>query len=263
MMKITGLFLFFIFSSSAWADLKGKLTIREPNVKQGQIVIGQIQIKRDDVSFILQESDLEDKKLSPSLYVLKPLWVKVSENNADIIEAEVLLVVLDNLYQDVPQILTLLQEKVIFETNMFSQVEIYKKQPPQDLIYLPFGLSIPMNPQLRMGLMLGGGLLSLFLLVFLIKYYRRKKEKALLEATRKQRFDLWRKKFISAQKRTDFEAIYHNRKEWKDFILDATAIKSYNDKVAEHQYRPDWDEMVFKDIKLYHERLLSMLKENR
>ena len=148
-MKILIVFLFTLLSLSCFADMQGTLVFQEKTINKGQTVSSLLMIQRSNLSFILQEDDLVLKKISPALVIIKPNWIKVSENNADIIEASVLISILGDIKSWDPITLPLLQENINFVVKNNPKIEGLKSETIKEFQFLPFSLSIPMNPLLK------------------------------------------------------------------------------------------------------------------
>ncbi|MFZ4713021.1 MAG: hypothetical protein ACOYL6_04900 [Bacteriovoracaceae bacterium] len=252
-------YLFIFFSLNSFAELKGKLTFEETEITQGDTVKAHLLIERENVTFILQDEDLTLKKISPSMLILKPEWIKISENNADIIEAQVLVSILNESKVGETLTLELLQDKVFITVPQHLKINPIGKELPKEMLLLDFPLRIPWDPRI-VKLVSGFSILILalaFYFGFRLFFKKKLEQKRALE--RDKNFEIWKKKIASAKKREDFEDLFKNIKIWNSFILDTNTIKGYAQKMEEHQYKEIWSEEDYKEIQTHHERLQKML----
>jgi hypothetical protein len=262
MKKMIFIFLFFI-TQFTFADMQGTIIFNERNIAKGQTVDVQLLIERSNLSFILQDDDLVLKKISPSLIIIKPNWIKVSENNADIIEASVLVSVLGNIKTWDPISLPLVQEKINFQIKNIPSIGELNSEPINEFQFLPFSLSIPMSPFLKKMIFLGSFLLALTLSYFLFTFLKKRNSLKKQKIERIKQYEEWKIKFEKAKEREEFELLLRDQKKWQQFILDTTIAKGFSDKVQEYQYQKVWDEGVFREIKLHQQRVLNVLKESQ
>jgi hypothetical protein len=245
------------------ADMQGTIIFSDKNINNGQTVDVQLIIERSNLSFILQEDDLVLRKISPSLVIIKPNWIKISENNSDIIEASVLLSVIGKIKTWDPITLPLVQDKINFQIKNSPNIVDLKSEEISEFQFLPFSISIPFSSFLKKMIMLCCSLIALFCSYFLFILIKKKKSLKKQKLDRLKQYEEWKIKFEKAKEREDFEILLREQKKWNQFILDTTITKAFSDKIQEYQYQKIWDENVFREIKLHQQRVLSVLKESK
>ena len=262
-MKILIVFLFTLLSLSCLADMQGTLVFQEKTLNKGQTVSSLLMIERSNLSFILQEDDLVLKKISPALVIIKPNWIKVSENNADIIEASVLISILGDIKSWDPITLPLLQENINFVVKNNPKIEGLKSEPIKEFQFLPFSLSIPMNPLLKKILIILGIIILLIGFILIFNFMKKKKHLKKIQEERRKNFEAWKAKFENAKVRKDYELLLKEQNHWNHFVLDSAIVKGFSEKVAQYQYQEDWGDDVYREVQLHHQRVLKVLRESQ
>lgn len=245
-MKLFAFVIFYIFivTSSLAEEIRAELSLISPPsiLKEGDIVEGILKVWPVENADLNEFKKIESTTLAGALYITEVENVGVSINNADVVEAKLLLI-----------------------------VKRFAEKAPQEFIYQGKSISIQVPPlniapsekssgeyyvmdqgtfYSNLGKIIAGLALIALLLFMILKrkkllsYMRRFKSDPI--ALARKRFN---EQFMRANIREDYEKIYALRREWLSLITESHAINNFFEVMLKHQYRKSWTDEDSEEVR--------------
>jgi len=240
MRSLLVLFLTLLFTHNVSAldldKVKSELLVdtNQTSLKEGDIFQARIQIwPVDDQN---QQITVQKRTyIDDSLYIADIVSNKRSENNADVVQIDLLLVLVKLPKKEKLTIKLNIGEITVDNRVTGAPTEI--KQP-----------TLIMYEQKSEGFGLAGWMWSLLIVLCVIvivglyklfvMYSKKKKQEREIEKFK----NYWSDKFVSASERLDFEVVYGRKKEWLRLIkLQTPPVVEFFRVMESVQYKKDWD----------------------
>lgn len=245
-MKKISLLLFLVFFSlkvlGAEIQAELQLTSTPAVLQEGDLVEAVLKIWPIENVDLNEFKQLESMILANALIITEVESIGPSFNNADVVEAKLLLIVKRS------------QENISSTLNYKGQLISVVVPPlkikaadkdPEDYYVMDQGL-------IASDLFKGVVALVCFILMFLL-FWKRKNIKSLIQKFKSNPVAIAAKKykemFLQATTRQDYEKIYALRVEWLQLIVvQAPAYKEFFSKMEQHQYKKSWNNEELSEV---------------
>lgn len=225
------------------ADVKAQLDLSaSQNVfKEGELLSGSLKIWPLENADLEEFKHLQNKQLTSSLQILGIDSVELSANNAEVVEAKLLLVVKKS-----PDYNSAINYHGTVIPIIAPDVKVAEGQIPKDYIILDQSLISSKALLLILAALL---VASIALAIW--------KKEALMNLVKKFKSDpraelikKYRQLFESANSREDFEQLYASRRQWYELLnIKAQAYDEFFSVINEHQYKKDWSDKELNEVK--------------
>ncbi len=237
--------LFLLFSSLAFAELKGEFTISgEPaSVVEGDLIEATLKVWPLDNPDTKEFAKLQNSILFNSLQLIQIHSIEPSANNADVLEVKGMFLARAAKYLTNFE-LNYKGELVQVAAPSIKVLPLEKKA--EDYFILDQSLSLSYY---RLYLIAG-----FILVLFIAAFVKRKKLLAWIKSFKQDPKAVamrnYREKFLSATTRQDYEEIYAKKEEWLPLLTERpTAYNDFFKVMNQHQYKPHWGNEELNDVK--------------
>lgn len=219
-----------------------QLTSAPAVLQEGDLVEAVLKVWPIENVDLNEFKQLENMVLANALIITEVESVGASLNNADVIEAKLLLIV-KRSKENASSALNY-KGQLISVVVPVLKIEAADKDP-EDYYVMDQGL-IASNL-----LKVVVALVSFILMLFL--FWKRKKIKSLIQKFKSNPVAIATKKykemFLQATTRQDYERIYALRNDWLQLIVDqAPAYREFFSRMEQHQYKKNWKDEELSEV---------------